>query len=241
MHFRGGSAVSLWRLSRQDRAEQQQVCLKRREEVQPCNAALCESDDRAWLGRTTADRTKMKGSRTGLPLTLALLYGAATGAAVFWMDRGGNPLGGLAFALDRIPRELILTLGGPDPARMPAANALLAAIFVFLVALLPLMWSTLSHTGNDVSWLRRASPAIGLCVLLLYGIVELLLGDAPRYAFGSLRYSLFLPWHLVALGLTVAYLVWLWKASIPSWVGRAYWFTLFGMALLVLFPISDSL
>jgi hypothetical protein len=183
----------------------------------------------------------MKGSRAFVPLTLALLYGVTAGAAVFWMDRGGRLLGGLAFALDRIPRELTLALGGPDPARVRAVNAFLAAVFVFLIVLPALAWSNPSHIWNERSWSRRALAAIGLCILLLYGIVDLTFGEMSRYAFGRLRYSLFLPWHLAALGLTVGYLVWLWKAAVPYWVRRAYWFTLFGMALLVLFPISDAL
>ncbi|MGH9315574.1 MAG: hypothetical protein ACRD1P_00460 [Thermoanaerobaculia bacterium] len=173
-------------------------------------------------------------------MTLALLYGAMTAGAVFWMDRGGNPSGGLAFALDRIPREVALTLGGSDPATMPALNAFLAAIFVFLVALPLLACSNRSYTGNDGNW-HRAVPAIGVCLLLLFEIVSLALGEAPRYALGSLRYKLFLPWHAVALGLTAAYVAWLLKADIPNWVRRVYWLTLFGMSLLVLFPITDAL
>ncbi len=184
----------------------------------------------------------MKSSATFFALAWASLYGAITASAVLWLDHGGNLLGGFAFALYRLPRQILLWLGAADLSRRPLLNALVAGLIILLTAFAFGRYGQTQGAERSSSTLvHRPLAAVALGLALTYEVVDLLAGDTARHALGSLRWRLFLPWHFAALIVTAAYVVAARKGVLPRWLRRCYWLVVFVMLLTVLFPMTDAM
>lgn len=171
----------------------------------------------------------------------AVPFAVVAGLAILWVQRGCDLAGGLAFTLNRLPRHLLLSLGGPDIDKAPLLDLLTTALFVFLMAFAILVVAAKAKPPSVEG--TRALPALAVLfgVLLLYEIGYLSFGEMPHYRFGQAVFTFLVPWHAVALGVTGAFIVFSKRFMLPRWVSRGYWLLMFAMALAVLFPMRDSL
>jgi len=170
-------------------------------------------------------------------------FAAVAALATLWIQNGRDLAGGLAFAINRLPRQFLLRLGAPDIDTAPLWNATSTGVFVLLVSFVILVLSTSKGKEGGGGEARRSRPlaAIVFGALIVYEVGYLLFGQMPRYRFGRWVLTFFLPWHLVALGLTLAFIIVCLRSAPPDWVRHTFWLLMFTMTLVVLFPVADSL
>jgi hypothetical protein len=178
--------------------------------------------------------------RLGESTLWAGLFGAVAAVAMLWIGAGHGLDGELAFAVNRLPRHFLLWIGGPDADQLPMLNGTVTGVFVFLVALI-ILFATARTTAGRTAVGTGSIPAVAFFILILWEVGYLLLSSAARSHLGRWALTIFLPWHLVALGLTAAFIGLSRRAALPQWARRVYWLLMFAMALAVLFPMTDSL
>ncbi len=171
----------------------------------------------------------------------AASFAGVAALATLWLQSGHDLAGGLAFAVNRLPRHLILRLGGPDIDKLALWDALSTGLFVFLLALVVLLVTARGRSAEAGERGKWPTLAVVFGCLLLYEVAHLLLGEMPRYRFGQWTFTFLLPWHIVALAVTVTFIAFSKRSVLPGWMSRGYWLLMFAMALAVLFPMTDSL
>jgi hypothetical protein len=180
-----------------------------------------------------------KPPRHGLLVDSVWAFGfALVGAgAVLWNELGHHLGGALSITLMTQPGGVLQALGGPDISAIPWASVAAAAMATLVVSLLFLV------ATRPASERRRRIPgfAIALGILLLIEVVYLVTGEVPREKFRGLRLGYLVSVHLACLALVVAYVASSARSAVPGWAQRWFWFLIFILGLVVLFPATDSL